>query len=314
MSMLTCEPMLGAPELAAVGRALADELDASRLRGFAASLAPEYACVASLLRARASLLDRFANRREARAERMRRLGAVRSALAHGPWDPGAAVQFVDRPHDPAAGLARLILDASGSSYVARSIAQRFSCVEPWPSYARVAGAIAAGAHPEELVAGAALVAPQRSARAGGPAWSYRLQTLGFPDLYASLAGDGPNARAAELLEFVESSRAPGGSSPRARAVALAKFRATRPASTLVDRASRGAASAIKTIACAMIARGEAEGDGPLAAVARSLVVDLGADIRAIDPLRYRAVFTGNVRPSPEPLRTHDRARWCAYYA
>lgn len=323
-------------DLSAIRMALTSEMNPNHLIGFASTLSADHPVSASLLYARSALLEqRPRGNRDAlihdanhAAERLRELI---DRVTRRQWSGANALQWIsETPIDAGKNLAALVnMETSGAwretchglEHICRAKAQR------WPRLDRLLTAA------DGAASYAQTTSPQSASRLGELGrLSYEcalalaqpvpltakhqyptaaaLQAFGFHEMYPRTRGQNVLARATDF----------------AHAVATADRLGTLPWVTLLlqrrteldalvygkamtfndsERELRRAASDLVVDPQADLSNLPAE----VALLARALVIEIGPDLRVIDPAAARMAL----RPLPLEPRSPDRQRWLTNY-
>ena len=306
------DPGLSQSELFAIRRALAVETNPNHLVGFASSLSPEHPAAASLLFAKSALLElRPRAKQEALAKSARhaaeRLSALVDRASGGVWSGEKALRWIATPVDTGSALANLVLSETDWADAAEALRRASPPPLPWFRFDRLrAAADAAEAFAAlrgrrdaylPLSAALALAQPLDDGESRQYPLAARLQALGFPDAYPLTSGQDLATRAAD---FQHAALVSSQTRLPIRLVLLARRRAAI-ANAQIETAARQATSDLVIDPSASLE------DVPPAArdLARALLLEVGPDIRVIDPAAARMVF----RPSLAVPPTGDRQRW-----
>ena len=320
---------LSSADLAAIRMALATEMDPNHLVGFASTLAGDHPVSASLLFARAELLEqRPRARRDAMmadgnhaADRLRELV---DRITGRKWSGTNTTRWISEvPIDVGRNLSELVRVEAPDHWP--DVGQSFQRVSPaalrWPRLDRLTAA-AEGAEafqrsthdgqitPLHYESALALAQPvPMTMRAQYPT-ACALQGFGFHELYPRTRGGTVLERATDFAHAVVQGHRLG----LAPWVSLL-IRLRMELDALVYGGALKTEAAernVRQVASDLIVNPRADlGDvaPEVARLARSLVIEIGPDIRVVDPMAARIAL----RPIPLEPRSPDRQRWTANY-
>lgn len=317
---------LSGADLAAIRMALRGEMNPNHLVGFASALAADHPVSASLLYARGALLeqrprvkqDELAKDGSHAAERLRDL--VDRATSQR-WSGQSAIRWIsETPLDVGQNLDALIRMETGERWA--DVCEGLQRVSPtparWPRLDRLSTA-AEGAAAFEHALGTnqlcyecalALAQPVPPAMRDYYPTAAALQAFGFHELY-------PRTRGADIL---------ARATDFAHAVTLADRLGIAPwAGLLLQRRAEldgliygnvltleQAEREVRRAASDLVVSPQADlGDVPIEVVllARSLVIEIGPDVRVVDPMAARIAL----RPLPPSEARDDRHLWTRTY-
>ena len=325
---------LSAADLAAIRIALQSEMNPNHLVGFASTLAGDHPVSASLLYARGALLEqRPRGKRDAMmadgahaAERLRQLV---DRITSGKWSGISTTAWISQqPLDVGKSLAEIVrMETSGRWPGACESFQRVSpssSAVHWPRLDRLSTA-AEGAQAFQSILGAApqtsdaqvryesalaLAQPVPLSMASQYPTAAALQAFGFHELYPRTRGQDVLQRATDFAHSVLLGHKLGIDAW----VALLLQRRSELDALIYGGAlsSEKAEREVRRAASDLVVDPRADlSDMPSEVIllARSLVIEIGPDVRVVDPLGARMAL----RPVPLETRTADRQRWTANY-
>ena len=325
--------VLSPAELFAVRRALVTEANPNHLVGFASSLTPGAPVAASLLFARSALLELRPRVRQDTlaadgAQAARALAALIDKAARTfkyPWSGELAIRWIaGKQLDAGQSLGDVVLSTAPTW---TDVAKAFRKVSPpavhWPPFDRMraaaegarclqacSGAPGGGRGRRDLYEPALSLAQPMLSHAESAPLARQLQGLGFPDAYRLTRGKDVAARAMDFMNAVAvSQRMKLGIG----VILLLRRRmeldqAARATGTAIDRAE----DEVRRAASDMIVSPSTNvSDVPeeVANLARCLVVEVGPDIRVIDPMTARLVLRPRLLEPSE-----ERDRWVRVHA
>ena len=307
------DPGLTEPELFAIRRALVVETNPNHLVGFASSLSPQYPTAASLLYAKSALLELRPRAKQAEllenaSRAARSLASLLERASGGVWSGERAVRWIATPMDAGGALSNLILTETGWEDAAAALRRVSPPPVTWPRFERLRAAADAGAAiaARRLQNGSflplsavALAQPIDAAEAARNPLAARLQALGFAEAYPLTAGPDLAARSAEFQRAAIASQQSG---VPIRTVLLRLRRVALRQSTpqIEETVKQAAGDLIVNPAAPLSEMSPAVRD-----LARAIILEIGPDVRIIDPVAARLVLS----PSPPSPPSADRARW-----
>ena len=320
---------LSSADLAAIRMALTTEMDPNHLVGFASTLAADHPVSASLLFARAELLEqRPRARRDAMmadgshaADRLRELV---DRVTGQKWSGTNTTRWISEvPIDVGRNLSELVRAEAPDHWP--DVGQSFQRVSPPPvrwgrldrltAAAEGAEAFQRSTHdaqstPLHYESALALAQPVPLAMAARHPTACALQAFGFHELYPRTRGLTVFDRATDFAHAVVQGHRMGF--PPWVSLLI---RRRMELDALVYHGglkTEAAERAVRQAASDLIVDPRADlSDVPheVARLARSLVIEVGPDVRVVDPMAARIAL----RPIPLETRSADRQRWTANY-